>query len=615
MRITIQWLASSLAHMALEKVPRNGIYGPLDPSKHEIRIAEVQEVSFPGKLNCRLETISLLSDSPPEYEAVSWYWGDPTPNDTIEVNGETLRISQNAVEVLRGICLGRQRVWLDAICINQDDLNERSQQVAIMPEVYSKALKTLVWLGESDDSTPAAVEGICKIFDQCKAETNDFADLQSQVYSMIQDGYPSALPVLRFSELPLPSCDWQAIASYFSFNLPFETILCALLWMQHRRYNRTMFWDGFRPEIDDAYFIFLLGQSRSKQHRFIGSQVLQMSLTSLLATEPHDKVYGLLGLLEDPNNTKRIVPHYEEPLHRVFTAAVKLCIVRASGADQLVLLQFIGRVKPALRVEEECDQLPSWVPPLDCKVAPNGVKLFSAPTPNYYPGAAYGLVSTIAEQDDLTSPILGIQGLEVNQLSTELLNTSIEMPFSVSNFAGSFAVFHKIVFQVWPFLQERFEDENSFETMFAFTLLRRTRLAVQFEAQDPVEFMEHFRTMMSGIRHLMEEYGLGASAESMHLPERQADQLFDSIADLPCFGTLCRTMFFNKLFLTNDGHLIMAPPSSKTGDSLCILFGGTTPFILRQEGDHWNLIGNAYVHSMMEASPPKPLTLTHTIHD
>ena len=44
-------------------------------------------------------------------------------------------------------------VWIDAICINQTDIEERSQQVEMMGLIYSKAVRNLIWLGEEDCDT------------------------------------------------------------------------------------------------------------------------------------------------------------------------------------------------------------------------------------------------------------------------------------------------------------------------------------------------------------------------------------------------------------------------------------------------------------------------------
>jgi hypothetical protein len=50
-------------------------------------------------------------------------------------------------------------IWIDGVCINQADLDERGQQVAIMGDVYSRTKRNIIWLGDSDDSTPAPMGG------------------------------------------------------------------------------------------------------------------------------------------------------------------------------------------------------------------------------------------------------------------------------------------------------------------------------------------------------------------------------------------------------------------------------------------------------------------------
>lgn len=57
-----------------------------------------------------------------------------------------------------------------------------------------------------------------------------------------------------------------------------------------------------------------------------------------------------------------------------------------------------------------------------------------------------------------------------------------------------------------------------------------------------------------------------------------------------------------RFFVTEEGTMGMATPNTKAGDVVCILFGGRLPFVLRQESNHWTVVGNAYVHGFMDVS-------------
>ena len=93
-----------------------------------------------------------------DYIALSYAWGPPSPTRSITLNERPFEVTENlyyALEQLRKSRRIRQgfKVWVDAICINQGDLDERSQQVTRMRDIYASAWQVVVWLGpEADDS-------------------------------------------------------------------------------------------------------------------------------------------------------------------------------------------------------------------------------------------------------------------------------------------------------------------------------------------------------------------------------------------------------------------------------------------------------------------------------
>lgn len=96
------------------------------------------------------------------YEALSYVWGDADDSRSICVNGHRLTVRANlhiALSRLRDPVLDRI-IWIDAICINQEDLNERGHQVQLMAKIYSKASQVVIWLGEAADNSDRALEEI-----------------------------------------------------------------------------------------------------------------------------------------------------------------------------------------------------------------------------------------------------------------------------------------------------------------------------------------------------------------------------------------------------------------------------------------------------------------------
>lgn len=117
--------------------------GPAD-----IRVLEVFPTE-PGKpIETRLRVLSL-DDNDCHFQALSYTWGDPTNKKAIRCNGEEFLATKNMYSALerlpnldKSASLGRV-FWIDAICINQDDWNERGSQVQLMLRIYQQA--DIVW--------------------------------------------------------------------------------------------------------------------------------------------------------------------------------------------------------------------------------------------------------------------------------------------------------------------------------------------------------------------------------------------------------------------------------------------------------------------------------------
>jgi hypothetical protein len=103
----------------------------------------------------------------PEYEALSYAWGDPTPLHPIQEisSGTVLRIAtslEQALQAIRGTDVPRV-LWIDAICINQSNIQEKGHQVALMDQLYHDARRGIVWL-PCKGCRPTRVECVLKDF-------------------------------------------------------------------------------------------------------------------------------------------------------------------------------------------------------------------------------------------------------------------------------------------------------------------------------------------------------------------------------------------------------------------------------------------------------------------
>ena len=123
----------------------------------EFRLVTLAAGSFSAPLSCSLQ-IFPLGDSIP-YEALSYAWGSVELSENIQIDDGEIAITKELGKALRHLRRTDQprTLWIDAICINQDDISERNSQVAVMTEVYRSAQRVVVWLGEEDESSDVAL--------------------------------------------------------------------------------------------------------------------------------------------------------------------------------------------------------------------------------------------------------------------------------------------------------------------------------------------------------------------------------------------------------------------------------------------------------------------------
>ena len=125
------------------------------PHDGHIRLLSLHPAdSYAEPIVCSIKTTRLEEA---EYDALSYSWGmedgRATLDHTIFIGDTSLLITENLFAGLKRIrsSTATRRLWIDAVCINQRDDAEKSTQVAMMAEIYSRADTTIVWLGEGDD--------------------------------------------------------------------------------------------------------------------------------------------------------------------------------------------------------------------------------------------------------------------------------------------------------------------------------------------------------------------------------------------------------------------------------------------------------------------------------
>lgn len=121
----------------------------IDPTK-EIRILKLLPAANDEIITCELHPAALNSGV--DYTALSYVWGNPTKTNSIQIDSHPFFVTDNLFNALRRIrAFNKDEVvslWVDAVCIDQSQLEERSQQVSLMGEIYSSCKEVLIWMGE-----------------------------------------------------------------------------------------------------------------------------------------------------------------------------------------------------------------------------------------------------------------------------------------------------------------------------------------------------------------------------------------------------------------------------------------------------------------------------------
>lgn len=170
------------------------IYTTLNREHREIRVLDVQppcaDLHPTGALHASLRVIRLPQERPrkpsgepvnvvagqtPPYATISYAWGDPTLRSVIYLDGTALRIPASAEDAVRRMRCADQvtTLWIDSICINQNDAEERAFYIRLMGDIYACSTGNLIWLGESDESTARAFRSFETVYRAIYELTDD----------------------------------------------------------------------------------------------------------------------------------------------------------------------------------------------------------------------------------------------------------------------------------------------------------------------------------------------------------------------------------------------------------------------------------------------------------
>jgi hypothetical protein len=282
------------------------------------------------------------------------------------INDIGFRSTQNLASALRHLRYeDRPRtIWADAICINQSNVKERNEQVKLMRDIYTRAVKVDVWLGERTEESDKAMDLIEHLAPSGHVHG-------TRLFNVCRHGrFEEQEPPTREKFEPLRNffkSDWwhrlwvlqeMALAKQIDFYhghriLSWQVLKMTIEWIQKHERCCHAFLEMARL-LDIMYaasemsFKRLLIRQRFMEHRGIDLLWLLVTQRCLLCSDPRDKVYGFLGF----NSDNIIEPDYHLTVQQVYT---QITLAHINSTGSLEVLSHVGR-------RRRFENLPSWVP-------------------------------------------------------------------------------------------------------------------------------------------------------------------------------------------------------------------------------------------------------------
>lgn len=353
---------------------RTELYKPLSTEKQQIRVLDLDEPKLDdnGTIQGSLRTVSLRDN--PSFQALSYHWGVSLAERPVRINNTDLQVTSNLHSALQHLRQSKERicVWIDAICINQEDVEERNQQVQLMPKIYRLADRVTIWLGPSGDDSDYAME-IAQLWEREHLQEKNHWNLIDKLRAGEFDER-AWIAIRKFLARPYWTRSWV----YQEILLAKAAIVkcghkemdwSCIQGIDETRYQLSRKMDIFKMElpperltmIQDAnmeclmlFFNFSAGLSDKPASKLF--QMLKWT-ASLSCSDPRDKIYSILGPAEDakqyppPDYSSGVVDVYTDFAHRQMLLDNHLSVLHEAGCRP---------GSPTIYGSE--NPIPSWVP-------------------------------------------------------------------------------------------------------------------------------------------------------------------------------------------------------------------------------------------------------------
>jgi hypothetical protein len=330
LRPSVQWLFHSPWKVARQVYftvmygpQHHGIYTPIDSVANQIRLLVIAPGRPSEQLVCTLRLTDLGAHTP-AYTALSYTWGSDHIRRHISLNDSPYTVTRNLFDALKYLRSenAERLVWIDAVSINQSDLDERRQQVGLMRFIYSRATNVDIWLGKGTSTTNRAMRfmGLAQSavhprvwFDE-RLETSFLSEQLEwkAVFSLFGNEYWRRAWIIQETAVAK-----QLNIACGEYKLPWDCVVEAqTAWIgfkagaSTRAIQRGIEFVEAVTIVDDNLYgakepknvgpaPLAINRSRVASGTKVDLLQLLKESWSTLATDPRDKVYALLGLAAD----------------------------------------------------------------------------------------------------------------------------------------------------------------------------------------------------------------------------------------------------------------------------------------------------------------------------
>ena len=607
------------------------VYAPIRAG--EIRIITLRPGAWNEPLHASLRDVRL--DNEPTYEAISYAWSSPIFDHVLYINDTVIKITESLFTAFRRVRYtqatnGTIPLWADAISINQDDIGERNQQVATMDQIFSKASKVLVWLGEANLDDEIALwtfkcfhnvgwklifeENFEDSFEQSKRSCVESPSAGLMVaptqlrYLGVREGVQRCS---AFLEKPWFGRLWvrqevvlarEAVFLCGPLAMPGQEFISALddfyLLCEHMQHE-------FLPKVREAseiafalryIFTMYTGNLNSPEQNILN--ILHKTRT-LETSEPLDRVYAIRGLA-GLQASDVLSPNYTIAPEALWCEVTKFLLTSSSGPEaRRAKAQYSILAIPALQSESSSNNDISWVPnfsDMNHQCSNKFIIYNEVSSKGICSGGNQRSSQTFIFRDNGT---LLARGLVITPLADVL--STWTCPALGDDQIGTPEYWLELVKNLAIWYQRcrcfavQYGGESAVDRL-PYVLLQGER-SLRNSKGAPVEKTQlsfaEFHTIWTDLLR-----GDSAFADSVKVDGKL---VYDDLTTYFC--PRHRFQFRDKtqiLAITVDQRLGMVSDNARPGDVVAVIQGAPYPFILRQREDgYWKIVGDAFVEGIM----------------